>query len=178
MLLPNDSCRSIARRGSAALPGGICRRAADGADWLSLEPHLKAGLARAFGVYREAPDGSPHDEDEESLRDLELQAAKRGAGVWAATDWEALPAERREQRRDEADLHLATKTPSLPADTTIDLNTAARDDLMKLPGIGEMLANRIIESRPFRSVDQLGKVPGIGPVTVERIRPHVTVASQ
>ena len=49
----------------------------------------------------------------------------------------------------------------------IDLNAATAAELDALPGIGPVLAQRIVDHRsrngPFRSVDQLDDVPGIGP---------------
>lgn len=59
----------------------------------------------------------------------------------------------------------------------VDLNTAALAQLEALPGIGPALAQRIVEHRPYRSVDDLLKVPGIGPATLEKIRPLVTVSA-
>ena len=51
--------------------------------------------------------------------------------------------------------------------TTLSLSTATPEQLDSLPGIGPVLASRIVAWRtahgPFRSVDQLGDVPGIGP---------------
>ncbi|WP_240489904.1 ComEA family DNA-binding protein [Actinomadura atramentaria] len=48
----------------------------------------------------------------------------------------------------------------------IDLNTATSDDLQRLPGVGPVLAERILAYRTqhggFRSVDQLREVSGIG----------------
>jgi competence protein ComEA len=58
-------------------------------------------------------------------------------------------------------------------DERISLNSASPRDLESLPGIGPVLAQRIIESRPFYGVDELIKVSGIGPVTLERLRPLV-----
>lgn len=45
----------------------------------------------------------------------------------------------------------------------------ARDELMLLPGVGEVTANRIIQARPFRKADDLLNVEGIGPKTLERL---------
>ncbi|MBC7968146.1 MAG: thermonuclease family protein, partial [Fuerstia sp.] len=65
---------------------------ADGED---LGEHLvRLGLARAFGVYRETPDGNHKDVYKERLRDLELVASRKAIGIWAKTDWDKLPAER------------------------------------------------------------------------------------
>ncbi len=55
----------------------------------------------------------------------------------------------------------------------IDVNHAPASDLVRLPRIGPALAARIIEHRPFDTVDDLTRVPGIGPRTVERLREHV-----
>lgn len=63
-------------------------------------------------------------------------------------------------------------TPEQP----VDLNRAAMDDLMRIPGIGEVLAHRIVENRPYVAVDDVSRVPGIGSVLLERIRPYVSVA--
>ena len=62
---------------------------------------------------------------------------------------------------------------------TIDINSASADELTALPGIGEVLAARIVAYRtangPFVRGDQLMAVDGIGTVTYERLRPHIRV---
>ena len=45
--------------------------------------------------------------------------------------------------------------PAPPAPSLIDLNTASRDDLMTLDGIGEVRADAIIRARPFRAKTEL-----------------------
>ena len=59
----------------------------------------------------------------------------------------------------------------------VDLNRAGERELDRLPGIGPVLARRIVVHRerhgPFHSPDELLAVPGIGPRLLERIRPHV-----
>ncbi len=57
----------------------------------------------------------------------------------------------------------------------VDLNLATREELEALPGIGEVLASRIIAARPFKTVDDLAKVEGIRPSVLERLRPYLTV---
>ena len=117
-------------------------------------------LARALGVCREAPDGRTGAEYREGMRDLELQAAKRSVGIWAKINWEKLPEERRQQRAEEAGLGLAAGTAGAQKDLVLDRKTAARDELLKPPGIGERMADRIIEVRPSRSWKTCWKCQG------------------
>jgi competence protein ComEA len=61
----------------------------------------------------------------------------------------------------------------------IDINTAGAAELDTLPGVGQTLAQRIIEHRsangPFTSVEELRNVKGIGPALFAQIAPLVTV---
>jgi len=45
--------------------------------------------------------------------------------------------------------------PPAPAAAQIDLNSASRDDLMSLDGIGEVRADAIIRARPFKAKTEL-----------------------
>lgn len=61
----------------------------------------------------------------------------------------------------------------------VNLNLATVGELDTLPGVGPVIAQRIVDYRdangPFQSVDQLGEVSGIGPATLEKLREQVTV---
>ncbi len=57
----------------------------------------------------------------------------------------------------------------------VNVNTATQDELEALPGIGPVIARRIIEGRPYRSVDELDRVNGIGEKRLDEIRSLVTV---
>lgn len=61
-----------------------------------------------------------------------------------------------------------------------DLNIATADELDKLPGIGPVLAKRIIEYRtqsPFKTIYDLKKVSGIGDKKFETLKDKITVGS-
>lgn len=54
----------------------------------------------------------------------------------------------------------------------IDINTATEKELKMIPGVGPVMASRIIAARPFRSPDDLKKVNGIGDKKYAKIRPY------
>jgi competence ComEA-like helix-hairpin-helix protein len=54
----------------------------------------------------------------------------------------------------------------------IDINTATEKELKMIPGVGPVMAARIIAARPFRSADDLKKVNGIGDKKYAKIRPY------
>ena len=56
---------------------------------------------------------------------------------------------------------------------TVNLNTAEREELMTLPGVGPALADRILESRPFNSIEDLRGVSGIGSSLFEELQTMV-----
>jgi competence protein ComEA len=61
-----------------------------------------------------------------------------------------------------------------PAKALIDLNKASAQELETLKGIGPALSRKIIDGRPYKSVDDLTKA-GIPAKTVEALKPLVTV---
>ena len=69
--------------------------------------------------------------------------------------------------------------PAAPA--AVNLNTATRDELVAVPGIGPSKAQAIVEHRkthgPFKSVDDLRNVKGFRDKLIERLRPELTVAA-
>src|SRR5688572_23408161 len=64
----------------------------------------------------------------------------------------------------------------------VNINTATKDELTTLKGVGDKRAQEIIDYRKkngnFKSVDDLEKVPGIGPGLMKQIRSDVTVTGK
>jgi len=62
---------------------------------------------------------------------------------------------------------------------TVNINSASKEELIALPGIGATLAERIISYREnegeFGSIEDLQKVKGISKKKLEKLKPHVTV---
>ncbi len=71
---------------------------------------------------------------------------------------------------------VATGGPS-PAQTgPVSIQNGSKDDLMRLPGIGEKTADKIIEYRtahPFTALEDLKEVPGIGEKTFESLKNNI-----
>lgn len=56
----------------------------------------------------------------------------------------------------------------------LSLNAATASELETLPGIGPVIAARIIDNRPYAAVADLLRVPGIGTRTLARLDPLVS----
>ncbi|HJN68332.1 MAG: helix-hairpin-helix domain-containing protein [Candidatus Marinimicrobia bacterium] len=61
----------------------------------------------------------------------------------------------------------------------INVNTAKKDELIFLPNVGPVTAERIIRFREdfgvFKSIDDLTRVKGIGPKTLDKLRKYITI---
>jgi competence ComEA-like helix-hairpin-helix protein len=98
-----------------------------------------------------------------------MTAGKSGSGTYS---------ESREGRLPGSKIGLQPKTPG----SVIDPNRASQADLETLPGIGPVLARRIIDYRrvhgPYKRIVDLRKVSGIGRKKLEKLRPYVVISSQ
>ena len=70
----------------------------------------------------------------------------------------------------------ASPSPQAPA---LNLNTATKADLEKLPGVGPAMAQRILDYRQkvgaFKKAEELMNVQGIGEKSFLKLKPLVTV---
>ena len=78
-------------------------------------------------------------------------------------------------------VHIGSSSPTgklkVPGEGLVNVNTADEQELQRLPGVGPVTAQRILEYRQqigrFESVEQLMDVKGIGPKKFEKMRPFV-----
>ena len=64
----------------------------------------------------------------------------------------------------------------------VNINTATKEELTSIKGVGEKRAQDIIDYRtkngPFKIVDDLEKIPGVGPGLMKRIRSQVSTSGK
>jgi competence ComEA-like helix-hairpin-helix protein len=166
------------------------------------EQLVRNGLARIYGFKAVPPSLQNSRQEIQKLQQLEDEAKQERIGGWginvgrlntraqgpAVFSFFALP---NRTQRPPVLPHLPfsrlsptpipstspRRTPaSHPKEKTplgkIDINTATEKELTTVPGIGHVMAARIIAARPFRSADDLKRVSGIGDKKYEQIRPY------
>ena len=148
------------------------------------------GLARIHGTTAVPPGGPTSADERDKLAQLENEAKRRKVGGWGMTGQtsngtvalsQSSPVAFRSISVTPAPSSLAAAmTPSEVKNHAkektqlgnIDINTATEKELTTVPGIGHVMAARIIAARPFRSADDLKKVSGIGDKKYAQIRPY------
>lgn len=68
-----------------------------------------------------------------------------------------------------------TNQSSTPTNSCININSASKEELTKLTGVGDATAEKIIEHRPYNTVLDILKVPGIGEATYEKLKDDICV---
>jgi len=128
----------------------------------------KAMIENGFGqwtrYYRQHPDSVAAFQDYSEL------AKDRGIGMWQEPErvGERIPR-----------VSLGRDGDAVAVVFPININTADTTTLQALTGIGPAISERIVEYRRenglFRNIEDLINVSGIGTVTMERVRPYITV---
>ena len=121
---------------------------------------------RAVGAIQRAPDASVRDLDRQLDAVDSARQARKGKSKSRSGPPHARP------RVD------TTARKAVPPASMIDVDVASAEQLDALPGVGPVLAKRIVEDReqrgPFGSLVNLKRVKGIGPALAERLAPLVT----
>lgn len=141
------------------------------------------GLDRVYGAASEAPEMNTPEVEWRKLEQLERKAKEEKIGGWGikgdrlSTRAATQPATSADSF--EAFFHAKTEpsaaTPLSQAPVSgakLDINTATTEALQGLPGVGPVLAERIIAARPFKNADELDRVKGIGKVKYQKLRPY------
>ena len=59
----------------------------------------------------------------------------------------------------------------------VDVNAASLDELIAINGIGTILAQKIINHRPYRALQELVNVPGISETRLSTLLPFLTLGA-
>lgn len=153
------------------------------------------GLARVRGKRAAPPDATNSAEEIDKLQKLEQQARQKKLGGWSQnigttsstpqpTQTTAQPSPSRTPSQPVVIVSTPVPQPprmpsvkiaaaAIPSSEKLDINTATKEQLKKIPGIGDVLSERILAARPFKSADDLKKVHGIGSgKRYEQVRPY------
>ena len=144
------------------------------------EQLIANGLARVYGA-GSGPSGMGAPESEwGKLRQLESQAKKERIGGWgigvgrlhlrATAQPNANNNSLKASRQPNAGPTSAGQASG--SDVKLKINSATAEALQSIPGVGNVLAARIIQARPFESANDLRQVKGIGAKKYENLRPY------
>jgi DNA uptake protein ComE-like DNA-binding protein len=147
------------------------------------EQLIANGLARIHGTSATPPGASSSAAERQRLEQLEGEAKRRKVGGWGMSGQPLNVASATPQPFANGSPSISvTPAQAAPIPSTsknerlfpakFDINTATEKELRLIPGIGPVMARRIIDARPFRSADDLKKVNGIGDKKYDQIRPN------
>ena len=156
------------------------------------------GLARVYGSAANPVGLRSPEREWQKLKRLEREAQVQKVGGWGVRTGRMtarLPTQLPKSGPDSFEAFFHPEKAALPADSDgtdasilsevassssittgsssakLDLNSATSTELLSVPGIGPVTARRIMEARPFKSVDDLRGVKGIGEKKLEKLRP-------
>ena len=164
-------------RGRSQLPRYFAFVQANGAD---LGESLVAnGLARVYGAASDPPEMDKAEIEWGKLKEFERKAKQQSVGGWGVGSGR-LNIRAREQPGSSNDsfesfFHPKSAVAKAAAGNPgvkLDVNTASMEALQNIPGVGNVLAGRIINARPYKSADDLRHVKGIGEKKYEKLRPY------
>ncbi len=138
---------------------------------------VRNGLARIYGMPAGGwPGGGKPEAYLKQLKQNERAAQQSGTGIWGNAQ-NSNQLDDLAQIKDRLNTQQTTISSSAFVDSSkterIILNTADSSELIALPGIGPVLADRIIAARPFIEIDKLADIPGISMKKVDALRHRI-----
>jgi DNA uptake protein ComE-like DNA-binding protein len=151
----------------------------DSADDLG-EQLIANGLARVYGAATGLPGMRTPEGEWRKLEQLERKAKKQKIGGWGirAGRLHIRAAAQPSPSTDSFDAFIhpnaaATSERQMPGPgAKLDINSASMEALQNIPGVGNVLAGRIVRARPFKSSNDLRHVKGIGDRNYQKLRPY------
>ncbi len=164
-------------RGRSQMPRYFAFVEVDQAD-LS-ESLVANGLARVYGAASDAPEMDKATVQWRKLEQFERKAQEQKIGGWGIGSGRlnTRSATQPGPSSDSFDAFFHRKPASAEeiapsAAGKLNVNTASMDALQNVPGVGHVLAKRIVDARPFHSADDLRRVKGVGTKTYKKLRPY------
>ncbi|MDR3610229.1 MAG: helix-hairpin-helix domain-containing protein [Ignavibacteriaceae bacterium] len=135
-----------------------------------------AGLA--YTKFIKGEDSTKYKEFDYSKEEASLLKSEQGDSVEEGLASEGKDSVRR-QVLELKDRPYEVKSKKLPAEKSIDLNTASKEELMKISGIGEKTAENILSYREktgkFKNTEELMNVKGIGEAKYAKFKKYLFV---
>lgn len=143
------------------------------------EELIRNGLARVHGTSGKPVGLLTTDGEWAKLQQLQADARAEKVGGWGVNFGRMSVRSQREGGKPydpfDSFFHAATPRPAGAGEAPsarLDINSASAAELQDIPGIGPVMAVRIIAARPFKSADDLRQVKGIGDARYAKLRPY------
>jgi competence protein ComEA len=178
------SPKAKAKSGAAPMPKGSAKVNVNTADIAELQALPGVGQAIAKAIVDGRPWKSVEDLEKirglgrgprfEQLRELITVESSSAAPV-AARPKPAMKARAARDVLKSTDAPSSQPKAKVAAGQKIDINTASKEELDALPGIGPVKAQAIIDARPFKTITDIMKVKGIKEGEFGKIKDMITV---
>lgn len=136
---------------------------------------VENGFGRSFGVKSDTYNEMSIQDMLTRLGDLEASAMLGHRGIWSESNASKIVQYRAEQRAERQEIRKIMSSNVVLLESPVDINSASKYDLERIPGIGPVTAGRIIQNRPYAILEDLMSVHGIGTKTLEKMRPFIRV---